>query len=256
MSFMKSPRFGQWTIVIVIITSMAIGFGLASWGEPLDRTRARILGTEGAVEIGPLAAKYGAKHSRFGEEWIVRDFFQDRRDGTFLDVGANDYQFESNTFFLETALGWRGIAIDAQSEYEAGYLSNRPRTKFFALFVSDTSDATIDFYVPETNLATASSTRSAVDGPAVSRKVPTVTLNELLAREGVERIDFMSMDIELAEPKALAGFDINRFKPALVCIEAHREVRQELLDYFARNRYVVVGKYLRMDTQNLYFTPM
>jgi hypothetical protein len=42
----------------------------------------------------------------------------------------------------------------------------------------------------------------------------------------------------------------------LVCIEAHPEVRQEILDYFARNGYVVVGKYLRADIWNLYFTPL
>jgi hypothetical protein len=86
--------------------------------------------------------------------------------------------------------------------------------------------------------------------------VPTITLNDLLARERITRLDFMSMDIELAEPRALAGFDIERYMPALVCIESHSEVRQPILDYFARHHYVVAGKYLRMDTQNLYFVPI
>ena len=63
------------------------------------------------------------------------------------------------------------------------------------------------------------------------------------------------MDIELAEPKALAGFDIDRFRPAFLCVEAHRDVRQAILDYFLQHRYVVVGRYLRMDSQNLYFAP-
>ena len=63
------------------------------------------------------------------------------------------------------------------------------------------------------------------------------------------------MDIELWEPKALAGFDIDRFRPSLVCVEAHPEVRQQILDYFAAHGYAIVGKYLRADTQNLYFTP-
>ena len=39
----------------------------------------------------------------------------------------------------------------------------------------------------------------------------------------------------------LAGFDIARFKPALVCIEAHPEVRQAILDYFAARHYVLIG---------------
>ncbi len=86
--------------------------------------------------------------------------------------------------------------------------------------------------------------------------MPTITLDDLLAAEGVEHIDFLNMDIELWEPKALAGFDIERFHPALVCVEAHLEVRDDLLDYFARHGYVVVGRYLRADIWNLYFRPL
>jgi hypothetical protein len=88
-----------------------------------------------------------------------------------------------------------------------------------------------------------------------TRQVPTATINTILDQLKIERLDFMSMDIELAEPKALAGFDIDRFKPDLVCIEAHDEVRQQILDYFAAHDYVLIGKYLRIDLKNLYFRP-
>ena len=71
----------------------------------------------------------------------------------------------------------------------------------------------------------------------------------------VTAVDFLTIDIELWEPKALAGFDVERFKPALVCIEAHPQVRQQILDYFALHSYTVVGRYLRADAQNLYFMP-
>ena len=89
---------------------------------------------------------------------------------------------------------------------------------------------------------------------AVARKVEG--LNKLLEAERISAIDFLSMDIELAEPKALAGFDIERFRPTFVCIEAHVEVRQQILDYFARHHYVLVGRYLRADDHNLFFTPL
>jgi hypothetical protein len=90
---------------------------------------------------------------------------------------------------------------------------------------------------------------------AISRRVAMVTLNDVLRDAGIERLNFVSMDIELSEPKALAGLDVARFRPELVCIEAHREVRQAILDYFHRHGYVVVGKYLLVDPLNLYFTP-
>ena len=115
----------------------------------------------------------------------------------------------------------------------------------------------MQFFVPKDNLLVASSSRiSRCRGSAgTARDVPTTTLNTVLDQAGLKRIDFLSMDIELAEPKALAGFDIDRFQPALVCIEAHAEVRQQILDYFAAHGYAVVGKYLRVDPYNLYFEP-
>jgi FkbM family methyltransferase len=229
----------------------------ARYAQPL--LIARVLAADGVAELRAFERTFGPhRESRYAEEWIIRDFFHDRRNGTFLDVGANDYRKENNTYYLETALGWSGIAIDAQQEFITGYEQHRPGTKFFALFVSDVSDTFEQLYVPRANTLTASSNRAFAegeDGVTVERKVRTTTLDALLAREQVEHIDFVSMDIELAEPRALAGFDVERFRPALVCIEAHLASRQAILDYFQQHRYVVVGKYLRADTANLYFMP-
>ena len=210
-------------------------------------------------ELNALRQKYGPdRFSRNAEEWIIRDYFQDRRNGVFLDVGANHYQRENNTYFLEKVLGWSGIAIDALPEFGPDYKLHRPGTRYVALFASDVGDSTVQFFVPKDNLLIASSNRefAAQEGTAATaRDVPTTTLNLVLDQAGIKRIDFLSMDIELAEPKALAGFDIDRFQPALVCIEGHPEVRQQILDYFVEHGYTVIGKYLRMDPYNLYFRP-
>jgi FkbM family methyltransferase len=196
-------------------------------------------------------------HSRYAEEWLVRDFFHDQRNGVFVDVGSYDYEHFSNTYYLEHVLGWSGLAIDAQQEFAADYAKYRPRTRFFTFFVSDRSDALESLFVP-TNREVASSNKEFSDGygaPGQERKVTTITLNDLLARTGVTAIDFITMDIELAEPKALAGFDLVRYRPRLVCVEAHPDVRQQILNYFADRQYRVVGRYLRADPENLWFAP-
>lgn len=208
-------------------------------------------------ELEPLR-KYGPQRSsQFFEEWIVRDYFQDRKNGVFLDVGANHYKRDSTTYFLETGLGWTGIAVEPQTQFAADYARHRPQTRFVAMFASDVPDTTVKFFVPKENrVASANQEFAAQHGRSVAAtEVPATTLNVVLDQAQIKRLDFMSMDIELAEPKALAGFDIDRFQPALVCIEAHPEVRQQILDYFAAHRYVVVGKYLRADAHNLYFAP-
>jgi len=204
-------------------------------------------------------ATYGpSRNSEHAEEWIIRDFFHDRRGGTFVDVGSYDYRRYSNTYYLDQALGWSGVAVDAQEEFAADYAKYRPRTKFFSYFVSDRSDAVESLFVPRLNTLVASSNKDFAERDESSgheRKVHTITLNDLLARVRLSKIDFMSMDIELAEPKALAGFAIERFSPRLVVVEAHPEVRQQLLDYFAQHRYRVLGRYLRADPDNLWFAP-
>jgi FkbM family methyltransferase len=223
------------------------------------RTELRLLPylSRGFAELQGLADRFGPdRNSRYGEEWIVRDFFGDRRDGVFVDVGANHYQRESNTYFLETRLGWSGLAIEPQAKFAAGYQSNRPRTRFIPLFVSDTSNREATMYVP-TNDLIASADRAFVEGEGGTEVRPmtvnTTTLDDILERSGITRIDFLSLDVELHEPMVLKGFSIDRFQPTLVCAESHLEVRQQILDYFAAHDYVVIGKYLRADTENLWF---
>lgn len=207
-----------------------------------------------------LEDTYGPdRFSENEEEWIVRDFFQDRRDGFFVDVGAGHYQANSNTYHLEHELGWSGIAVEPFRHFEADFQNHRPRTRFLPFFVSDVTGQQVKMFTLGEKFLASSSDASWVQRFGESPQevmMPTSTLTDLLEKEGVSTFNFMSMDIELAEPLALAGFDVERFRPDLVCIEAHPEVRQQILDYFTRHRYVIVGEYLRADEKNLYFKPL
>lgn len=212
-----------------------------------------------AAELAPYREKYGPAHySEREEEWLIRDFFQDRRDGVFVDVGANHFKSASKTYFLEKELGWSGLAIEPQQEFAEEYAAYRPRTKFLPFFVSDTSNHTARLYILDRKHQVASSNAAFVKqfgDPKEVRDVPTITLNDLLEAEGVRSIDLLTMDIELHEPEALRGFDIARWRPSLVVIEGLLPVRQQILDYFAAHEYVLVGKFMWVDLENLYFRP-
>lgn len=215
---------------------------------------------QSSLEWKAFSEKYGPDHfSEREEEWLIRDYFQDMREGVFVDVGANHYRNASKTFYLESRLGWSGLAIEPQQQFEEDYRRYRPRTKFLPFFVSDASNETARLYVTNRTSLVASSDEDFVKRFGSIDEVvdvPTITLTDLLAAEGIERIDFLSMDIELHEPQALRGFDLARFRPSLVCIEGLQPVRQHLLDYFARNGYVLIGKYMWVDLENLYFAPL
>jgi len=256
---LKDMRLDLWEVVLLLLFVAGIAWSTRPappavpapppGGNPVQSVR----------EMEPFRLEYGPDHySEREEEWFIRDYFQDRRDGVFVDVGANHYQNYSKTYYLESRLGWSGIAIEPQREFAADYARFRPRTKFLPFFVSDTSNESARLYMTRSSLV-ASGDRTFVEQfgeVSEVRDVPTITLTDLLDAEGIERIDLLSMDIELHEPRALRGFDIQRFRPSLVCIEGLLPVRQEILDYFARNGYVIVGKYIWVDLENFYFAPL
>ncbi len=203
-------------------------------------------------------------YSQFNEELLIRDFFQDRRGGFFLDVGCADYKHMSTTYYLEERLGWSGIGVDALSDYAAGYLAHRRRTRFLNYLVSDQSSGPRSFFRAPRYLELSSASRPvAADQQRELRgtaevdevKVATITLNDLLQEQGVGKIDFLSMDIEEHEPEALAGFDIERYRPQLVCVEAHRAVADVVYKYFRDHGYLRIDRYLPFDALNWYFTP-
>ena len=245
-------RFGPVQVGILLLVTAAITWAV----KP-----ARVPSVSEDLEWAGLVDRYASqgKSSQNREEWLIRDFFQDERDGVFLDVGAYHYRNYSNTFYLENNLGWSGIAVEPQTQFAQGYAKYRPRTRFRAYFASDVSDKVAVLHVSDEVPNVSSELKAFAEGDdkrdTKAREVPTITLNDLLTREGIDHVDFVSIDVELAEPKVLAGFDIARFKPRLLCIEAHPEVRQEILDYFMRRNYTVVAKYLRIDPYNLYFMP-
>jgi FkbM family methyltransferase len=215
---------------------------------------AELLADAGGVRLPDAESRY----SQFDEERIIRHFFEDRRDGVFVDVGAYLPTQYSTTYFLEKHLGWTGLAIDAQAWLADRWTRDRPNARFFTYIVTDHSGTMETLFLA----GPISSTKKGHVGDVLPDKadaelqavsVPTMTLNELLDREGFAKIDFLSMDIEQGEPAALAGFDIERFAPELVCVEAFGPINEQLLGYFAAHGYERIDAYLAHDEHNWYF---
>jgi FkbM family methyltransferase len=199
-------------------------------------------------------------YSQFNEELVIRHFFDDERGGTFVDIGAWHWRDGSTTLYLEKHLGWTGLAVDAQGVVRQGYLDNRPGTKFFEYAVTSTSGQKIKFFLGGQLSSTSQTYTEFYDEPQGDQRAPaieveTITMNDLLSREGLQRIDFLSMDIEDSEPDALAGFDIEKYRPRLVCIEAHEAVQDAIAKYFAAHGYERIDAYFEHDTLNWYYRP-
>jgi FkbM family methyltransferase len=242
-------KFRPFPGVIVLLALAVTAFGCRQ-----STDRQRILPDK--VDLAALHAAYGeALYSQDDEETLIRAFFQDRRSGFFLDVGSGDPIRHSTTYYLEKHLGWTGIAVDAVAEYAEAYARERPATRFFSYFVGDKSDTTHDFFVSEDHNFSSATGSDPRGGIYQKRKVTTIALNDLLRREKVDHFEFLSMDIEGSEPIALAGLDVARFRPELVCVElSSPESGRTIAEYFALRGCREVSAYRAIDGINRYYS--
>jgi FkbM family methyltransferase len=236
------PREGR---LLACLLVWGLGCSPASDPEATPPPHRDILGSERKM------------YSQHDEELIIRDFFQDRRDGFFLDVGCAWAVHDSTTYYLEHHLGWSGIGVDALREYSGDWM-RRPRSRFVSYLVSDHSGTEESFF--RTDWPGLSSTDEArvadLDVGYTEIAVPTITLDGLLEEYQVTKVDFVSMDIEGAQLKALHGFDIEKYRPELVCIERHEPDREAIHGYFEEHGYGLVERYAPRDVFNWYYAPL
>ena len=179
-------------IAILIIAGGCSKDPFAYHVDKLGTMRERIRNAPGRTGI--LTEK--KLYSLFDEELIIRDFFQDRKGGFFVDVGCAGPIKANNTYYLEKHLGWTGIGIDALNDYAASWKKKRPNSKFFNFLVTDNSEGSGRFYKSEfmgfssTNQKVANGSVFPNDRRAKTEEiqVPKVCLNDLFDREGIKKL--------------------------------------------------------------------
>lgn len=69
-------------------------------------------------------------YSQCFQDLFVLSALDGKKKGSFLEVGAFNVSFLSNTNLLEREFDWSGIAIDIDSSISASFSISRPKTKF------------------------------------------------------------------------------------------------------------------------------
>ena len=162
-------------------------------------------------------------HSQWGEDRLVWEHFDRRSDGTFLEAGALHPSNLSQTYFLEKK-GWHGVLVEPVTDLAAEFARLRPRSKLFHLALGAPEDAgkELAFVVPNNDsLAHLLEPGEIPAADATIIRVRLTTLSAVLAESGLEKLDYLSLDLEGHELPALHGLDFARWQPALILIEDH-----------------------------------
>ena len=78
------------------------------------------------------------------QDILVLDIFNNKTNGYFIDLAANDWSYISNSFALEYYNHWEGVCIEPNPEYLLGLLSNR-KCHIFTNPVSSANNDIIKF---------------------------------------------------------------------------------------------------------------
>jgi FkbM family methyltransferase len=179
------------------------------------------------------------------------------RDGFFIEAGANDGYSQSNTYYLEKHLNWRGILIEGIPElYQKCKLERTNSVVHNCALVAQ------DYTAPTVTMQYAH-LMSVVDGSLKSEErqlnhvkagvevqhlegtysvsVPARTLTSVLAATpNLPRIDFFSLDVEGYELNVLRGLDLNQFRPTYLLVEAN--FFDEVNAHLEHNEYTLIEK--------------
>ena len=175
------------------------------------------------------------------EDTAILDYFKDRKNGFYVDVGCYHPIHRNNTYLLYKK-NWNGINIDTSQFSIDLFDYMRPKDLNYNCAISNKNEIIKLFYQKElSQLSTIESdqAKTVFQGNIKEKNIQAFTLDEILnkGKYKYSKIDFLDIDVEGADLKVLEGLSFDQFKPELVCVEIHaQETKQSDIYKFLINK--------------------
>ena len=69
-------------------------------------------------------------NSQAGQDLFVLKATEEKREGTFVELGSWQAIEGNNTYLLENSYGWRGLMVEMTPDHEEEYKTKRPKSKY------------------------------------------------------------------------------------------------------------------------------
>jgi len=173
------------------------------------------------VQFGSLIGSmlfWRAVYSGLFEESLLRQYFEKKTSGSFLDVGANDPENAVSRFLWGD---WDGVVVEPLPR-QAEKFRKIPGLKVAEVALTSAEKAAEERAI----FSIAGKQSTLVPEKLMNREVISdtvtvriTTLDQLLEDQNIQQLDFLSVDVEGAEIDVLGGFDLRRFRVGLLLVE-------------------------------------
>ena len=166
------------------------------------------------------------------DKWLFENIFPDKENGVFIEIGADDGIDKSNTKLFEE-LGWTGLCIEA-SPARYKLLEKNRNCICENVAVSDRDgecdfldiagygkglSGLVDKYDPAHQQRIKLEIQNPGNNGAEVIKVKTTTLQSLLEKHNISKIDFCSIDTEGSEEQIIHAIDFSKVSIEVLLIE-------------------------------------
>jgi FkbM family methyltransferase len=166
------------------------------------------------------------------DEWLFENYFKNKTNGFFLEIGADDGIDKSNTKFYEE-LGWSGICVEPS--HKRFKLLTQNRKCICENYAISDSTGEVEFMdisgwgkglsgivekydIRHKIRIDRELTHPKNQGNEII-KVKTEVLSNLLQKHNVTKVDFCSIDTEGSEFDIIKTIDFNKYDFGLFLIE-------------------------------------
>jgi len=171
-------------------------------------------------------------YSQYDQDKLVDKLLMRKKNGVFVEFGANDGVTLSNTYFFEKERKWTGLCVEPIAEsYEKlknnrkchvvkGCISDSKSPKKFMQITgyAEMLSGIVDTYDPR-HLEWVLDTIKIHGGTYLEIEIECYLLNDLLEKFDIKEVDFCSVDTEGGELLILQTIDFDKFKFGFFCIE-------------------------------------
>ncbi len=179
-------------------------------------------------------------YSMYGEDLVVNKFFKKKSLGYYVDVGCY-HPIDGNNTYLLFKKGWKGINIDINTLSIELFKNARKRDLNINTAVSNKSANVKVYYRKKMNMLNTIDkqfAKSSFKKGYSTTIIKSNSLNSILdnSKYRNKKIDFLNLDIEGNELKALKSLNFKKYKPKLICVEIHnKKTSKDSETYYLKN---------------------
>ena len=190
-------------------------------------------------------------YSQYGEENVLLQYFNQKKNGVVFDIGAADGTRYSNSRFLIENCQWSGVLVEPHpvffKEIENLYRNNENvryknaavhevcgRMPFYVYGMNNLEPAQVSTLSPMFRDRVISLYGNGYEEKSI--EVEVVTLKSLFEEFNVSTVDFLSIDCEGNDMNVLKSNDWKFIRPHLICVE-HSMPQKELDSFMIDQNY-------------------